>query len=56
MRKLILQMQLTLDGFVGKPDGDVMWVRPAIGLPPGQVMGGTCGSETVTLFTVAAPS
>ncbi|MEX1108578.1 MAG: dihydrofolate reductase family protein [Dongiaceae bacterium] len=28
MRKLILQMQMTLDGFVGKPDGDVMWAFP----------------------------
>ena len=28
MRRRILQMQMTLDGFVGKPDGDVMWAFP----------------------------
>jgi dihydrofolate reductase len=29
MRKLVLQMQYTLDGFVGKPDGDVVWAFPS---------------------------
>ena len=28
MRKLALQMQYTLDGFVGGPDGDVEWAFP----------------------------
>lgn len=29
MRKLILQMQVTLDGFVSAKDGDVSWAFPA---------------------------
>jgi dihydrofolate reductase len=29
MRKLVLQMQYALDGFVGKPDGDVVWAFPS---------------------------
>ena len=28
MRKLVIQMQVTLDGFVGAPDGDVTWAFP----------------------------
>jgi dihydrofolate reductase len=28
MRKLVIQMQVTLDGFVGAPDGDVNWAFP----------------------------
>jgi dihydrofolate reductase len=28
MRKLILQMQMTVDGFVGRLDGDVEWAFP----------------------------
>jgi dihydrofolate reductase len=28
MRKLVMQMQVTLDGFVGAPDGDVTWAFP----------------------------
>src|SRR5258708_25399648 len=26
MRRLVLKMQMSLDGFVGKPDGDVSWI------------------------------
>jgi dihydrofolate reductase len=29
MRELILQMQMTLDGYVGTPDGSVDWAFPA---------------------------
>ena len=29
MRKVVLQMQVTLDGYVGTPDGDVEWAFPA---------------------------
>jgi dihydrofolate reductase len=28
MRKLVVQMQCTMDGYVGAPDGDVMWAFP----------------------------
>jgi len=27
MRKLKLQMQMTLDGFVGNPNGDLDWIE-----------------------------
>jgi len=30
MRKLVLKMEVSVDGFVGRPDGDVEWIFPSL--------------------------
>ena len=50
MRKLILQMNMSLDGFVAKPDGDIEWIFPGMGPDQLEVVTGLVRGTDTAVF------